>query len=71
MRNNKNTRKLQRDIKQLVIRDSDIIAEMVCEAVVSYEVKDLNTAWKRLLKSIIFESSIHDVLAILPIRRKR
>jgi len=63
--------RLQESIRQFVIRDSYIIAGMVSEAVMAYEVKDLKSSWKRLLKSDIFESAIHDVLATLPDKSKR
>jgi len=60
------TKKLKKQVKCLIIRDADILSEMVCNAVIDYDVSDVEGSWERLLKSDIFWGAIQDVLATIP-----
>jgi len=60
------SKKLQEEVKGLIVRDADVVAKMICKAIVDYEVKDVSSSWQRLLKSDIFWGAIQDVLATIP-----
>jgi hypothetical protein len=60
------TKKLKNRITELIIRDASVMAEIICQAVVCYQVQDVKKAFKRFIKSEILESAVHDELAKLP-----
>ena len=63
-----NKKKLKERVKYLILRDIDILADILVEAIALYDVKskELESRWKRLIsKGGLLENAVHEEFAQL------